>query len=141
QVTSPTAVISVRGTVFDVEVEDEDGTTIVSVDEGVVNVRNLTAAGNIATLRQGDSIRVIRNVPLIAKQIDKGGVLQKAARIARDAVYQALINRQAGGVPGGGGTSAPVPSTGGAQGDNGKSGGTTPGNPPSAPGTPPAAPG
>jgi hypothetical protein len=37
-VTSPTAVVSVRGTIFDVSVEDDDGTTFVSVDEGVVDV-------------------------------------------------------------------------------------------------------
>src|SRR6185437_5847251 len=42
-VTTPTAVISVRGTVFDVSVEDDDGTTVVTVDEGIVGVRNLTA--------------------------------------------------------------------------------------------------
>ena len=34
--TSPTAVISVRGTVFDVVVQDDDGTTFVTVDEGEV---------------------------------------------------------------------------------------------------------
>src|SRR5436190_21510950 len=38
-VTSPTAVISVRGTVFDVVVDDVDGTTLVAVDDGVVDVR------------------------------------------------------------------------------------------------------
>src|SRR6266568_769592 len=71
-VTSPTAVISVRGTVFDVVVEDEDGTTFITVDEGVVAVRNLTAPGNAATLRQGESIRVLKNQPLAALPIDKG---------------------------------------------------------------------
>ena len=35
-VTTPTALISVRGTVFDVEVEDLEGTTFVSLDEGIV---------------------------------------------------------------------------------------------------------
>src|SRR6266567_1954950 len=33
-VTTPTALISVRGTVFDVDVEDLEGTTFVSLDEG-----------------------------------------------------------------------------------------------------------
>ena len=33
-VTTPTALISVRGTIFDVDVQDVDGTTFVAVDEG-----------------------------------------------------------------------------------------------------------
>jgi hypothetical protein len=36
EVSSPTAVISVRGTIFDVNVEDVDGTTLVTVEEGLV---------------------------------------------------------------------------------------------------------
>src|SRR5258705_7777546 len=39
RVTSPTAVISVRGTIFDVVAEDED-TTLVSVEEGLVAVQH-----------------------------------------------------------------------------------------------------
>ena len=140
-VTSPTAVISVRGTVFDVVVEDADGTTFVTVDEGIVNVRNLTAPGNPATLRQGDSIRVYKNQPLIARHVDKGNVMRRVLQATRDAVYQVMINRPSGigGVPGGTGTGVPAP--GGAQGDTGKGGGSgTPGNPPTGPGTPPAGP-
>jgi hypothetical protein len=132
-VTSPTAVISVRGTVFDVVVEDEDGTTFITVDEGVVDVRNLTAPGNPATLRQGDSIRVIKNQPLAARQIDKGNAMRIALKGVRDAIYQVLIQRPngIGGAPGGG-----TPAPGGSQGDQGKSGGTpTPGTPPAAPGS------
>src|SRR4051794_29437001 len=76
QVTSPTAVISVRGTVFAVLVEDDAGTTFVTVDEGEVAVRNLTAQGNSAILHPGDSIRVYRDVPLFGRQIDKGNILR-----------------------------------------------------------------
>jgi ferric-dicitrate binding protein FerR (iron transport regulator) len=136
-VTSPTAVISVRGTVFDVLVEDEDGTTFVSVDDGVVDVRNLTAPGNPATLRQGDSIRVIKNQPLLARSVDKGNVFRAVWQAAREAIYVALQQQRAGMPGGGGGGAAPGPT---AQGDTGKDG-TSPGNPPSAPGNPPAAPG
>jgi ferric-dicitrate binding protein FerR (iron transport regulator) len=138
QVTSPTAVISVRGTVFDVVVEDAEGTTFVTVDEGEVAVRNVTAPGNSAILHAGDSIRVSPGVPLLARQIDKGNILRNALRYARDVYYNARIQR-----PGGG--SGPVgtpPGSGGAQGSKGKGDGTTgPGAPPSAPGAPPAAPG
>src|SRR5271165_3993604 len=36
KVSTPTALISVRGTIFDVAVEDDEGTTYVSVEEGQV---------------------------------------------------------------------------------------------------------
>ena len=138
QVTSPTAVISVRGTVFDVVVQDSDGTTLVSVDEGEVAVRNLTAQGNSAILHPGDSITVYRDVPLFGRQIDKGNILRNALRVARDAYYQIMIQRPVGG----GGPVGGVPGStgGGAQGDKGK-GGNSPGTPPAGPGAPPAGPG
>ncbi len=135
-VTSPTAVVSVRGTVFDVVVEDDDGTTFVTVDEGQVAVRNLTAAGNPAILNPGESIRVIRGQPLFARSIDKGNFVRKALQVTRDALYQVAVGRQPGGtgagVPSGGGTVPP-----GTQGDKGKDGGTTTGTPPAPTGTPP----
>jgi hypothetical protein len=140
QVTSPTAVISVRGTVFDVVVEDSEGTTFVTVDEGEVAVRNLTAAGNPAILHAGDSIRVSPGVPLIARQIDKGNILRNALRYARDVYYNARIQRPVGGS--GGPVGTPPGTNGGAQGDKGKGDTTTgPGAPPAGPGAPPAAPG
>jgi len=95
-VTSPTAVISVRGTVFEVVVEDDDGTTFVSVDEGLVGVKNTTAPGGEVHLNPGDSIRVIRNHPLQAMGIDKGGIFRGILRAAEDAGYQVM--RQSGGV-------------------------------------------
>jgi hypothetical protein len=139
KVTSPTAVISVRGTVFDVVVESNDGTTFVTVDEGIVDVRNMTAQGGAVTLRAGDSIRVYPGQPLIAKQVDRGNILRRALYVARDAYYQIMIQRPAGGngpIAGGPGS---VP----ANGDKGKGTGTTsgPGTPPAGPGAPPAGPG
>jgi hypothetical protein len=138
-VTSPTAVISVRGTVFDVDVRDED-TTVVTVDEGEVGVRNWTAPGKSAILGPGDSITVIRNQPLAVAGIDKGGVLQKVLRAARDVYVQ---------MPRSPGASSPssIPTgtgAGGSQGDKGKNGGGTtnaPGAPPAPPGAPPPPPG
>jgi ferric-dicitrate binding protein FerR (iron transport regulator) len=139
-VSTPTAVISVRGTVFDVEVEDPDGTTLVTVDEGIVDVRNQTALGNSVTLTQGASVRVYRNQPL-AQAKDRGAAWYQIAKGARDLFYQVMIGRQ-----GGSGGGLPVPgggTSGGAQGDKGKGGGTTttPGAPPGTPGAPPGAPG
>jgi ferric-dicitrate binding protein FerR (iron transport regulator) len=133
-VTSPTAVVSVRGTVFDVVVEDADGTTFVTVDEGQVAVRNITAPGNSAILNPGDSIRVLRGQPLFARQIDPGSIFRKILLAARDAVLQMPAGR-----PGGGGTGIPGGgTTGGAQGDKTKDGTTTgTGTPPAPTGTPP----
>jgi hypothetical protein len=143
QVTSPTAVISVRGTVFDVVVRDDDGTTDVSVDDGEVSVRNLTAPGESVTLRPGDTITVIRGQRLMGHQIDRGALMRNALRVVRDTMYQVLLNRQTGatGTPSGG--SVPTSTTGGAQGDKGKGGttSTTPGAPPPPPGAPPPPPG
>jgi hypothetical protein len=144
-VTTPTAVISVRGTVFDVVVRDDDGTTDVSVDEGAVAVRNVTAPGASVMLGPGDTITVFKGQPLLGRQIDKGNLMRNALRVVRDTVYQVLLNRQAGAIPGPGGSGGTVPPpTGGAQGDKGKTGGgstTTPGAPPAPPGAPPPPPG
>lgn len=135
RVTSPTAVISVRGTIFDVVVEDLDGTTFVAVDDGVVDVRNTTAAGPAVTLRQHDSVRVYPGQPLVGRQVDRGELWRRIAYIARDGFWQVMTRR-----PGGNG---PIGPTGGAQGDKGKDTGTTtgPGAPPAGPGAPPAGPG
>jgi hypothetical protein len=140
-VTSPTAVISVRGTVFDVVVENDDGDTVVSVDEGKVQVRHKLIPGREPLLLPGESVHVYRNQP-IAQQIDKGGGVQKALALVRKAVMDYIYTRPGGvggpgpigGAPGGG-----VPGGGGgAQGDKGKPGNGAPA-PPGAP-TPPAAP-
>jgi hypothetical protein len=140
KVTSPTAVISVRGTVFDVLVESADGTTFVTVDEGIVDVRNSSASGGSVTLRAGDSIRVYPGQPLVARQVDKGNFLRRVLYVARDAYYQVMIQRPVGGSGPIGGGPGTVPGNG----DKGKDTGTTtsgPGAPPAGPGAPPSGPG
>jgi hypothetical protein len=92
KVRTPTAVISVRGTVFDVNVEDDDATTMVLVEEGQVEVRHLLRGGEGTVLNQGEWIRVFKNQPLAAKFVDRGAVLQHAMRSTLDAVYQAVLN-------------------------------------------------
>jgi hypothetical protein len=137
-VRTPTAVISVRGTVFDVIVEDDADTTFVSVDEGLVEVANLTAPGKTRLLTQGESIRVLRNVPL-AKVLDKGTVAQGAMRAAADAIYEIIFRSSRGGVAGGG--SGPVGGVGPGvpgQGDTEKP--APPPPPPSGPPPPPPPP-
>lgn len=142
-VTSPIAVISVRGTIFDVVVQNDD-TTFVTLDEGIVDVRNTSAPGNSITLKPSESVTVYRNIPLIARQIDKGSILRRVVIAARDTYYQIMVQRPTGGA------GAPIPTgTGGAQGDKGKDPGTTsgggtttgPGAPPAGPGAPPGGPG
>ena len=94
-----TAVISVRGTIFDVVVEDDAATTFVSVDEGLVEVANTTAPGKARLLNPGESVRVYKNIPL-AKTVDKSSVAQGALRAAAQAMYEILLRTSRGGTPG-----------------------------------------
>jgi hypothetical protein len=90
---TPSAVISVRGTIFDVEVEDEDATTLVLDEEGQVAVQHaLKAGGEARILNPGEYIRVYKNDPIAKKLIDKGNMLQRAARMASDAAYQVALD-------------------------------------------------
>jgi hypothetical protein len=144
-VTSPTAVISVRGTVFDVLVEDDDGTTFVGVDEGEVMVRNYTAAGPAVYLHPGESVKVFRNQPLAMRQVDKGAAALRLLRATAQALEEVLLRRGSGGSSAPGGSTVPGGGSGGNSGDSGKGGkggGTTP-TAPGAPGAPtaPGAPG
>jgi hypothetical protein len=129
-VTTPTAVISVRGTVFDVEVEDADGTTFVSCDEGLVQIRNVTAPGTEPLLHPGESKWIYRGQSLAQNKFNKDPIKQAILRATRDAIQVALQRRV--GLPGGiGGVGGPVGSTtGGAQGDKGKGGAAPPPPPP-----------
>lgn len=109
KVRTPTAVISVRGTVFDVEVEDEDATTLVIDEEGSVTVQHLLKPGEAKILNPGEYIRVYRDEPLATKLIDKGSVLQHALRMAADALYQAAADAEHGaGAIGKGGATLPA---------------------------------
>jgi hypothetical protein len=131
KVHTPTAVISVRGTIFDVLVEEDD-VTFVSVDEGQVSVENLTAPGPERLLNPGESIRVFRGQAL-ARRADKGSIAAKALRVAVQAVYDAVYQTQRGG---GGATGASTPSSTPLPGDTGKK----PAPPPAPPPPPPTAP-
>src|SRR3990172_2249912 len=65
RVTSPTAVISVRGTVFEVEVDAAQDTTV-SVDTGVVSVRHRLLPGGEVLVEAGQSLHVASALPLTA---------------------------------------------------------------------------
>jgi hypothetical protein len=105
-VRTPTAVISVRGTVFEVAIEDEDATTFVKVEEGQVAVRHLLKGGEPKILNQGEWLRVYKNYPLARKMLERDSVIRAAMRVLTDALYTAVYRggRVTGpiGIPGGG---------------------------------------
>ncbi len=111
---TPTAVISVRGTTFDVEV-DASETTVVIVDEGLVGVTHrLLPNFDELQIGAGESIVIYRDAPLAQARIDKARAVNVAGDMARTLAYiWNRIGRNNGAgpgapVPGGGGT-APLP--------------------------------
>jgi hypothetical protein len=127
---TPTAVISVRGTTFDVSVNDDDETTVVAVEEGSVAVehRLMPRSGDPKILNGGDSLVVHRNEPLSARRVDKGRIMQVFA----DVLWQVLARSPR--LPGGSGPSLPGPGgTGGGLPLPGDTGATPPPPPPPAP--------
>ena len=155
RVFTPTAVISVRGTIFDVIIEDEDDTTLVSVDEGLVDVRHrLIGETRSRLVGEGEFIRVYKNEPLASRAVDRNALLERILRASADAAYTVLVQRRTSvpGASGGGTTTGGGPSLPGdtGSGDDGApvppapdSGGNTAPTPtaPTAPPTPPPPPG
>ncbi len=108
RVLTPTAVISVRGTTFDVSVEDDEATTFVEDEEGLVEVQHaILPRGNPKILSPGESIRVYKSQPLASSVIDKGAIWKQAMRMILDAATTYAtrtprINGVGGGATGGG---------------------------------------
>jgi len=126
---TPTAVISVRGTTFDLSVDPESETTVIDVVEGEVLVQHALIGGNSKIVRTGETITVYRTVALAARGIDKGTVVQHALRALVDALQTIAIQQRTGsGIPGVGG------------GPGGTSGDTTRPAPPPPPPPPPGPP-
>jgi hypothetical protein len=107
RVMTPTAVISVRGTIFDVSINDDDETTIVSVEEGSVEVRHALKPGAPKIVNAGESLHVYRDQPLAQSVIDKNELFRRIVRGLEDAAYRVAISPAGhGGLsipPGGGG--------------------------------------
>jgi hypothetical protein len=132
-ISTPTAVISVRGTTFDVMVEEDDSTQV-DVQEGEVWVRHaLYFNERPRVLKDGDSLRVTRGAPLAKARIDKGMILGRAARAGLDAVDTILWRGRAGG----GGSGTGLPGSRGPVGDTGGGGGGQNPAPPPPDGPPP----
>ena len=114
RVRTPTAVISVRGTVFDVAVEDEDS-TLVSVDEGQVAVQHALLPSNEPKLvNPGEYIRVYKDQPLAQSAPNRDAAIRQGLNAVAEALYRIIYRspRMPGGgstpLPGGGG-GAPAP--------------------------------
>jgi hypothetical protein len=112
---TPTAVISVRGTTFDVEVDSSE-TTVVIVDEGLVGVTHrLLPNMNELEIGAGESIVIYRDLPLAQARIDKVKAVNVADNMARTLAYiWNRIGRNNGGgvgpgLPGPGGGGGPLP--------------------------------
>jgi hypothetical protein len=87
RILTPTAVISVRGTTFDVSVSDDDETTEIDVEEGTVEVDHaLLPRGAPATLHTGDHIIVRKSEPIAHSMIDKGVIARQVLRAVMDAI-------------------------------------------------------
>jgi hypothetical protein len=98
---SPTALIAVRGTTFEVEVVDSSNTTTVAVEEGQVAVEHkLRPSGKPVLVNPGETLTVYANEPLAQSHVDK---VRTATRIIVNAAERAVeILRQVDGpkVPG-----------------------------------------
>ncbi len=105
RVRTPSAVVSVRGTVFDVEVDEETEATTVLDEEGSVEVRHLLKPGPSRILTAGEWVRINKNEPVAKAKVDSD-LMQRVARIAVEVAYRAAVNaRQSGGSVAGTGTS------------------------------------
>ena len=134
RVQTPTATISVRGTIFDVTVDDEERTTEVAVEEGSVWVRHRLLPSEDKIVREGETLKVYPDEPLAQSRIDRGAVAQRILRALTDAARVAITyNPRTVGTTGGGtGGGGPVcgAACSGDGGGGGHSGGTTPPGPP-----------
>jgi hypothetical protein len=107
RIMTPTAVISVRGTIFDVSINDDDETTIVSVEEGSVEVRHALKPGAAKIVNAGESLHVYRDEPLAKSLIDKNELFHRIVRGLGDAAYRIAISP-----PGRVGITIPTPTSG-----------------------------
>ncbi len=133
RIRTPAAVISVRGTTFDVAVDEDDATTDVAVEEGIVDVRHLLRPGPAKTLTAGESIRIFRDQPIAQSRIDRAALMERILRGLSDAMTMVMMNP--GGHAGGLGVPTPGAGSGNSKGTTGTGG--TVGPPPPPPPPPP----
>lgn len=110
KVSTPTALISVRGTIFDVQVEDNGDITQVAVEEGQVAVQHaLLPYTDPKLLNAGDFIRVYKHEPIARARIDRHALVERIIRAFNDPFMRRMpkIGGSGGGVPGSGPTAGP----------------------------------
>jgi len=106
RVITPTAVISVRGTTFEVEVDEDGEVTTVEVEEGQVEVQHaLLPSDRPKVVSSGDPpFRVYRNAPIAAAgPVDKLAVFRFLLRMVRDWAATTTTRTAKVTIPGGGG--------------------------------------
>jgi hypothetical protein len=135
KVHTPTAIISVRGTTFDVSVEDGDA-TLVMVEEGVVEVEHARLNRDVKRiLNAGEWLTVYKNEPLARRGVDRGTVVARWLQAAKDAMIRIAYSSPGGGsvpAPGGGAAGGGVPTGPTLPGDHDSTtppGGSKPGDP------------
>ncbi len=137
RVRTPTAVISVRGTTFDVEYDPEKQVTTVDDEEGSVDVARALNLNDHKLLTANQSLVVYKNDPL-AHKIDTGGILKRLYEAAMDALTQQEINsRSSGPAPTTTPASTAAPPTTTTTTSAGDHNGNTPPPPPPPPPAPP----
>jgi hypothetical protein len=102
RIMTPTAVISVRGTTFDVSVNDEEA-TLVEVEEGIVDVRHALKPGDSKTLNAGESLHIYRDQPLAQNLVDKGALVQRILHSLAEAAFMITNPLHGTTIPGHGG--------------------------------------
>ena len=139
RVNSATALIAVRGTIFEVGVE-RDETTTIAVEEGLVAVSHkLLPGGREVLLKSGEALVVRPTEPLTPAGISKARVAVRILTVALDRALQSVRIGGSGRAPmpgpGAGGTStggdlgqAPPPPPEIPDGDSGPGAGPPPGS-------------
>ena len=98
RVTTPTAVISIRGTVLDVDVGPTQE-TLVQVEIGSVGVRHRLLPGREVIVESGQALQVLPNIPLAAAKVTPALVIVgKVLRVAGDTLarVQQTTSRSSG---------------------------------------------
>lgn len=141
RVNSATALIAVRGTVFEVTVASDESTTV-AVEEGLVSVIHKLLPSKEVYLSPGETLLVRPGEPLTPATVSKARIAVQVIRTTVDQALQAVrigsptrggpTSTPTGGVPAGGGTGdmgqppPPQPPSNGGNGDDVGSGSGTP---------------
>ena len=127
RVTTPTAVISIRGTVLDVDVASPEE-TVVRVETGSVRVRHRLIPGKEVIVESGQSVQVFANTPLAAAKI--AVPILAVGRVVRAVVDTLAAMDRPGGTPSGGASTSGGTSSGGGSSSGGADNGSNEPAPP-----------